>query len=118
MLVSTSMPSVSGRSVSREKYLSGLRTAVFSQGEIIFGQAIYDLSVLVAHRGQHVHHLDFDRQGGHRLVGRLAAAWRFRSLPSPAGARLRDRQADRQSQGCDRSQSHNTMEANFTGWPF
>ena len=41
-----------------------LRAPVFFQFEIVLTQIPYDLAFLVAHGGEHIHHLDVDRDGG------------------------------------------------------
>ena len=59
----------------------GLRMAVLLQLEVVLGQVVDDLAVLVAHRGQHVDHLDVGGKrrrflaGGRLLTRRRLLAW-------------------------------------------
>ena len=60
----------------------GLRMAVLLQLEVVLGQVVDDLAVLVAHRGQHVDHLDVGGKrrrflaGGRLLTRRRLLAWK------------------------------------------
>ena len=68
-----------------------LRAAVFVQQEVVLGKVADDLALLIADRGQQVHHLDAGRElGGIRLdrsglaVSGLAGAGVLRVLLLPA----------------------------------
>ncbi len=88
--------------------LEALRTTILGQREIIFGQAVHDLSVLVPDRRQDVDHFDLDRHGGNRLVRRIGGG--NGAVARLAFARgLRHGRAD--SQHCDRAQDRETVEA-------
>ena len=76
--------------------VDGLRTAIFGESEVVFGEIVDDLAVLAADCGEDVDDLHFDRDGGSSIGGRARVGWTSRLLQSRGvlGNRERDEGED------------------------